>query len=84
MNKRIEQKFELLTLESLEKIMGDLTKLTSDVAAQTALITTLQAHVTDLKNQLAAALASGTDQAAIDAVDATVEANNAAITAATA
>jgi cell division protein FtsB len=80
----VEPKLEILTLEVLERIMGDLTKLTADVASQTALIVTLQAHVTDLKNQLAAALASSTDQAAIDAVDATVESNNAAITAATA
>ena len=62
--------------------MADLTKLTADVTAQTALIQTLVAHVADLKNQLAAALASVNDQTEVDAIDATVETNNTAITAA--
>ena len=79
-----DEKIERLTLEVLERIMADLAKLTADVTAQTALITTLTAHVAYLKNQLAAALASANDQSAVDAIDATVETNNAAITAATA
>ena len=62
--------------------MADLTKLTADITAQTALIQTLVAHVADLKTQLAAALASVNDQTEVDALDATVETNNTAITAA--
>ena len=88
---RNEIKIEKLILEALERIMADLTKLTADVTAQTGLITALTtkvttqtAEITDLKNQLAAALASANDQAAVDAIDATVETNNAAITAVTA
>ena len=81
---RAERTFEVLTLEVLEKIMADLTKLSADVDAQTTLTATLVAHVADLKAQLAAALASANDQAAVDAIDAKVETNNAAITTATA
>lgn len=79
----LDQKIEILTLEVLERIMADLTKLTADITAQTALIQTLTAHVADLKTQLAAAQASVNDQTEVDALDATVETNNAAITAAT-
>ena len=85
-----EKRIERLTLEVLERIMADLTKLTADVTAQTGLLTALTtkvtsqtAEITDLKNQLAAALASANDQAAVDAINTTVEANNAALTAAT-
>jgi hypothetical protein len=78
-----EKDIQFLTLEALERIMADLTKLTADVTAQTGLIQTLTAHVADLKTQLAAALASVNDQAEVDALDATVESNNAAIMAAT-
>ena len=64
--------------------MADLTKLSADLDTQTTLVTTLVAHVADIKAQLAAALASANDQAAVDAIGAKVEANNAAITTATA
>ena len=64
--------------------MADLTKLSADLDTQTALVTTLVAHVADIKAQLAAALASANDQAAVDAIGTKVEANNAEITAATA
>lgn len=61
--------------------MADLAKLQADVAAQTALIETLVAKVKSLQDQITAHAA---DQAAIDAVAATVESNNAALTAASA
>lgn len=77
-----------LIIGKMESMMADLTKLQADVDAQAPLIASLVAKVNaqaakiaDLEAQIAAAT-SADPQAPVDALDATVEANNAAITAA--
>ncbi len=77
-----------LILAKMESVMADLTKLQADIDAQAPLIAALKtkldaqaAKIADLEAQLAAH--TGPDaQVPVDALDATVEANNAALTAA--
>ena len=77
-----------LIIKALETIMADIAKLTADIDAQAPLIAALQskvtaqaAKITELEAQIAA-VPPADPQAPIDALAATVEANNAALTAA--
>jgi hypothetical protein len=77
-----EQKYTFLTLAALERIMGDVTKLTAAVAANTQAVTDTQTLVSGLQAQIAAGGSSdSTDQAAIDAATAQIETNTAALEA---
>lgn len=68
----------VLALAELEASMAlDLTKLQADVTAQGDLIAKVKADVDGLK----ATQGSSADQTAVDAIAATVETNNAALTA---
>ena len=77
-----------LILGKMESIMADLSKLQADIDAQAPLIAALKskldaqaAKIADLEAQIAAN--PGPDaQAPVDALSATVEANNAVLTAA--
>ena len=74
---------------NVEKLMVDISKITADITAETDLIKSvataidgqkqvqaqLEAQVADLKNQIAA-LNDPTLQAAVDALDATVQSNS--------
>lgn len=75
-------------LGKMEGLMADLTKLQADVDAQSALIGTVKAKmdaqavkITELEAQIAATPA-GDPQGPVDALAASVETNNAALTAA--
>jgi hypothetical protein len=79
----------LLTLTSTqESIMGDTTNLLASVARESDLIKSVQSaqalltqKATDLQAQLDALIAQGNDQEAIDAAQAKVDENNAALEA---
>ncbi len=95
--KRIERALEniinllLATLNVEIHNMGDLTKLNASVAAEKDLITSvktmvdgLKANAADLQKKLDDLIAQGNDQEAIDAAQAAVDENNAALAAITA
>ena len=92
----LRHEFDWIYLNArMEQMALDITKLTADVAAQTtvissavALITGLNSAVSDLKTQLAAAIAANDPaalaavQAALDDLDAKLTANTASLAAA--
>ena len=79
---------DIIILSRMESTMADIAKLQADIDAQAALITAVNtkieaqaAHIAALEAQIAAAPAAD-PQPPIDALAATVEANNAALTTA--
>jgi len=83
---KFEEFLDGLILGKLESVMADLAKLTTDVDGQAALITAVQAKIdaqaakiVDLEAQIAA-LPAADPQPPVDALAATVETNNAALT----